>query len=568
MIELKSITLKNFLSHKDTYIDLTTYSGLSMIEGRTEDGHYSSNGSGKSTIFEGVYYALTGKTIRGLTADAVVNSVAKRDTVVSLKFHTNESSYEVVRTRKHSKLPALALYKDQQDISCRTPTQTQSRIDELVGIAPDILSGVMILGEGMSSRFTSLSDPSKKSLLESTMILSHSIDELRDTAKSRLDTILLDKRSTQGSISSDESLLQYYEGMEVSDEGTIGALLESVTSRIELLEGSYDSSMEESKNLSKKLSVLKEARSNILGLKSQLSRVSSSMQAIDAKIADLESQESPVCPTCGQHLQTLEKVVSTLSAERHDIHQQLVDLNSQLERFPPEETVVNKLEEIQSQSDKVERSLKEIRQTISDRMSEKINYEYKIKAFHERGEVVSRLTSELQVLNEKMTSLSKDEEVLTYLVKTVFSSTGVISDILRDVVDYIDQRLQVYNDLLQDKVFHITFSKGKIVLESESLSYQSLSSGEKKRLDISIQFALHDYVYTHCGIGFDTIFIDEILDSLDSVGVSNIIEVLNLKKSYCSLSRIFVITHNESLKDYFDSVLSIRKDSDGYTYII
>ena len=568
MIELKSITLKNFLSHKDTYIDLTTYSGLSMIEGRTEDGHYSSNGSGKSTIFEGVYYALTGKTIRGLTADAVVNSVAKRDTVVSLKFHTNESSYEVVRTRKHSKLPALALYKDQQDISCRTPTQTQSRIDELVGIAPDILSGVMILGEGMSSRFTSLSDPSKKSLLESTMILSHSIDELRDTAKSRLDTILLDKRSTQGSISSDESLLQYYEGMEVSDEGTIGALLESVTSRIELLEGSYDSSMEESKNLSKKLSVLKEARSNILGLKSQLSRVSSSMQAIDAKIADLESQESPVCPTCGQHLQTLEKVVSTLSAERHDIHQQLVALNSQLERFPPEETVVNKLEEIQSQSDKVERSLKEIRQTISDRMSEKINYEYKIKAFHERGEVVSRLTSELQVLNEKMTSLSKDEEVLTYLVKTVFSSTGVISDILRDVVDYIDQRLQVYNDLLQDKVFHITFSKGKIVLESESLSYQSLSSGEKKRLDISIQFALHDYVYTHCGIGFDTIFIDEILDSLDSVGVSNIIEVLNLKKSYCSLSRIFVITHNESLKDYFDSVLSIRKDSDGYTYII
>lgn len=568
MIELKSITLKNFLSHKDTYIDLTTYSGLSMIEGRTEDGHYSSNGSGKSTIFEGVYYALTGKTIRGLTADAVVNSVAKRDTVVSLKFHTNESSYEVVRTRKHSKLPALALYRDQQDISCRTPTQTQSRIDELVGIAPDILSGVMILGEGMSSRFTSLSDPSKKSLLESTMILSHSIDELRDTAKSRLDTILLDKRSTQGSISSDESLLQYYEGMEVSDEGTIGALLESVTSRIELLEGSYDSSMEESKNLSKKLSVLKEARSNILGLKSQLSRVSSSMQAIDAKIADLESQESPVCPTCGQRLQTLEKVVSTLSAERHDIHQQLVDLNSQLERFPPEETVVNKLEEIQSQSDKVERSLKEIRQTISDRMSEKINYEYKIKAFHERGEVVSRLTSELQVLNEKMTSLSKDEEVLTYLVKTVFSSTGVISDILRDVVDYIDQRLQVYNDLLQDKVFHITFSKGKIVLESESLSYQSLSSGEKKRLDISIQFALHDYVYTHCGIGFDTIFIDEILDSLDSVGVSNIIEVLNLKKSYCSLSRIFVITHNESLKDYFDSVLSIRKDSDGYTYII
>lgn len=539
-----------------------------MIEGRTEDGHYSSNGSGKSTIFEGVYYALTGKTIRGLTADAVVNSVAKHDTVVSLKFHTNESSYEVVRTRKHSKLPALALYRDQQDISCRTPTQTQSRIDELVGIAPDILSGVMILGEGMSSRFTSLSDPSKKSLLESTMILSHSIDELRDTAKSRLDTILLDKRSTQGSISSDESLLQYYEGMEVSDEGTIGALLESVTSRIELLEGSYDSSMEESKNLSKKLSVLKEARSNILGLKSQLSRVSSSMQAIDAKIADLESQESPVCPTCGQRLQTLEKVVSTLSAERHDIHQQLVDLNSQLERFPPEETVVNKLEEIQSQSDKVERSLKEIRQTISDRMSEKINYEYKIKAFHERGEVVSRLTSELQVLNEKMTSLSKDEEVLTYLVKTVFSSTGVISDILRDVVDYIDQRLQVYNDLLQDKVFHITFSKGKIVLESESLSYQSLSSGEKKRLDISIQFALHDYVYTHCGIGFDTIFIDEILDSLDSVGVSNIIEVLNLKKSYCSLSRIFVITHNESLKDYFDSVLSIRKDSDGYTYII
>jgi DNA repair exonuclease SbcCD ATPase subunit len=84
----------------------------------------------------------------------------------------------------------------------------------------------------------------------------------------------------------------------------------------------------------------------------------------------------------------------------------------------------------------------------------------------------------------------------------------------------------------------------------------------------SIQFSLHDYVYAHRGIGLDTLFIDEVLDTLDQVGVANIIELLNLKMKYCRLDRLFIVTHNQELARYFDGKLVVEKDIRGLTKVV
>jgi DNA repair exonuclease SbcCD ATPase subunit len=120
--------------------------------------------------------------------------------------------------------------------------------------------------------------------------------------------------------------------------------------------------------------------------------------------------------------------------------------------------------------------------------------------------------------------------------------------------------------MLLDRKYQMKLGSGKLSLVDDgNASYETLSNGEKRRLDLAIQFGLHDYVHTYCGLQLDTLFIDEVLDTLDAVGISNIIDILRIKLSYCNLARIFIITHNTDLKSYFDRVLLVTKDAKGFS---
>ena len=66
-IELKTIELNNFMSFENSFIELDK-SGFTLISGEnncTEDNS-KSNGSGKSSIIEGIIWSLTGETLRGV----------------------------------------------------------------------------------------------------------------------------------------------------------------------------------------------------------------------------------------------------------------------------------------------------------------------------------------------------------------------------------------------------------------------------------------------------------------------------------------------------------------------
>ena len=63
-LNFKKITLHNFGSYHDTEIDLQN-KGFCLVSGTNNcpKDNASSNGSGKSFIWSGICYALTGETI-------------------------------------------------------------------------------------------------------------------------------------------------------------------------------------------------------------------------------------------------------------------------------------------------------------------------------------------------------------------------------------------------------------------------------------------------------------------------------------------------------------------------
>jgi len=572
MIKLKSLEMVNFLSHLNSFIDFYHYDGMTLISGINEDGRYDSNGSGKSTILEGVYYALTGKTLRGLTADGVINRVVGSNCEVTLTFFLGTNTYRISRYRGHDKYGnSVKFFINEEDKSQRLPTDTQSLIDDLLDTPADILVGVMLMGEGLSSKFTSLSDPDKKRMLEQTIRMTHNISLSDRQVMDGLSKISNEVSELSGYISACERSIEVSKSTDISEyDKLIG---ESRTTESELLDYNnripdYDKSIS---SIQDKMRVIDTTVDRIHRLESAIEGYQLRVAEVSSKISDVSNTEKPICPTCGQVVDNTSRLIESLDKELQNVQSYLRPTIEELGSLPKLDVLFSKRSSLDDEMTRVVNDRNSVRDYISNISNKLSDIRSRIAQIEQVKSLSEDMAIQIKESKEKLVSLSERKDALEYIHKKIFSSTGIISDILTSVVEFINSRLSVYTNILLDKPMSIEMNaKGKISMRSldGDYTYNSLSNGEKRRLDISIQFALHDYCYLHCGLGLDVLFIDEVLDTLDNVGVSNILQVLKMKMDFCNLSRIFVVTHNDDLKSYFDSSIIVSKNSSGVTTII
>lgn len=572
MIKLTKLELKNFLSHVDTSLDLQAQNGLVLIEGKSSDGHYSSNGSGKSTLLEGIVYALTGDTLRGVGVNDVVNRNHKKNTKVSLSFSKGDSQFEVSRYRKDDVYKdSIVLIKDGENISKRVNKDTQSTLDDILGISYKILVSTMLLGEGLSSRFTQLSDPEKKSLIESTLNLKHDMNKLRDKASTKLKSLRLEEATLNGEISTLESMRDCDVNMleySIHDNNELIRISEETCQHIK---EEYERLSSEIESINPKIKLINDTINRFNNLSNQYT----DLMQMNAHYQDEKDRvakgESPICAMCHQLLQSAESKQSVINSYQEKIDENmkiLVSINEEIIKLPDIQIMKMKSESLSGEYTEKSAKYRELLQDYNSYQVKIVEAQKDIESARSALNKIDDCSNQLRKKTDTRDKLRSEIKKYEYFYN-LFSPTGIIINILSDAIDYINIRLSTYSSILLEKDYKINFVKGKISLvDSKGASYQSLSNGEKRRLDISIQFALHDYVSMYCGMHMDTVFIDEILDTLDDIGVENIFEILRLKLEYCHLKSIYVITHNSELKDKFDKVITVKKDSSGDSYIL
>ena len=116
-VEFKAIDIEGFLSIGKATVDLSNQHTV-YVEGVNESpGSPESNGSGKSTIFEAIVYALTGATLRG-TRDVVNRYYSEKFCSVTLDLEVDGIDYKITRTKDHPDLGNnLVIIRDGEDIS-------------------------------------------------------------------------------------------------------------------------------------------------------------------------------------------------------------------------------------------------------------------------------------------------------------------------------------------------------------------------------------------------------------------------------------------------------------------
>lgn len=150
----KKLVLKNFKSHKNTVVDFSQ--GINIIVGE--------NGAGKSTILEGISFALfkqhTSKKIDSL----VMNNADSME--VSLEFDTNYGTYKIVREKKSNLKSSLFKKEGDNFIHiCSGDKEVLNQMENILQIDSDLFLNAIYVRQGEIAELVNKTAADKKQLI-------------------------------------------------------------------------------------------------------------------------------------------------------------------------------------------------------------------------------------------------------------------------------------------------------------------------------------------------------------------------------------------------------------------
>ncbi|MBO4622511.1 MAG: AAA family ATPase [Bacilli bacterium] len=129
-------------------------------------------------------------------------------------------------------------------------------------------------------------------------------------------------------------------------------------------------------------------------------------------------------------------------------------------------------------------------------------------------------------------------------------------------IAYLNNRMQFYiNRFFKNTEVSLLLNNAaidiKIQADGVTKSISSLSGGEKKRVDISIQLALYDLIQTVSQSKFNLLCLDEIESLLDPIGCEQLIEIIEDKAE--NIETVWWITNHPSVKESIAQKILVKK---------
>jgi DNA repair exonuclease SbcCD ATPase subunit len=274
----------------------------------------------------------------------------------------------------------------------------------------------------------------------------------------------------------------------------------------------------------------------------QLISIAKDLDAIDSEIKKnkerLTTPNKGTCDKCGQKVEETVNVafiqaeIATLEKER------LILLNSQ--------------ESLSDQKVEIPISSKEFSKVLAYRelCRDETNYESLIESYKDKIKSKAEVKAENKL----------DYEVMRFWEKA-FSQQGIIKFIIKNILEYLNNRVNYYTSFLTDSKYNLYFDEElneKVMTEDQVIQYISLSGGEKRKINLAVMMALKDLLLLTDKNQANILFLDEIAENLDEEGINGLFSLLQeIKKD----KLIFIITHNKYLKTLLHSAprLSIIK---------
>lgn len=621
-VKFHKVIIDNFLSfgHAEVALENCGYTLVEGINHNPKDGA-KSNGSGKSSIFNAICYALTGETINGLSNN-LNNIITKGDMGVELEFSVDDDFYDIKRTRDIKGHANLKIFINGEDKSGKGVRESEEVLKQfLPDINSDLIGEVIIVGQGMPHKFSNNTPSGRKELLEK---LSHSdfmLEDIKNRVDSRfaelskkLNDLEIDKSKeeaiksyTEANLVKKENELKTFD-VEVDFDKNIATINEEITdlneqlTSTELNQTFLKNRLDEINNqlidlVGKKQKALAEETKTFnehnLSVKTLISEKQNSKKLLLEEITKLKNIKD-VCPLCGQKLPHVHKQdTSELENKVKMLDDELLELNnkdSQQETayklnlglikddFKGKENALTqnkldtsfKLNEMDVKANGLNTALKDKKIALAKVTADKDNFEAnKAKCTKEIEELKNALTAIndklLYIINVKE-DVTKHQEIVAKMVTLVKRDFRGI--LLSSIIGYINQKCKSYaKDIFGTDELEFALDGNNIAITYSNKPLEVLSGGEQQKVDLILQFAIRSMMQEYTGFSSNIIVLDEILDNLDSVGCDSVLNFITNRLS--DIESIFIISHHaDSLNIGNDSTITVMKGPDGVSSIV
>ena len=618
-IIFKTLHIEHFLSFGVVDIDLQQ-PGYTLVSGRNENpnDNAKSNGSGKSAIWDALSYCITGSTIRG-TKD-IVNIKEDGGCLVEAVFAVNNVDYKIVRTKEHKQLKTTCkLFINGEDKSGKGLRETQALIEEyLPDLTAQLIGSVIIFGQGLPNRFSNNTPSGRKEVLEKLSKSDFMIEDLRSKINSRI--TFLNGRSKEFS----DNILRLSTQREMKEQEIRNAenkkaqltnpedLNRQKVQTEELLEEARLVIQNDSQVLNDsqaKLDTLTLSYSQInKNMNNDLFRVQQeykelrkpiedAKQVTTAKIYSLNNEIKriknikDICPTCGQKIPNITKPDTTQQEkESIELNNQLQEYNNRLLALTSSyDEKENKIKEsYNNQTSTLQQECNKLSATISQ-----LNHKLKINRDEElrQKDLLNKINSEIQLYQMTLQNLTNvinegnkfieeiNSKILYYnneweklkirldienkfmtIIKRDFR--GVL---LKNVIDYIEFKAKEYaRQIFDNDRIGFSLEGNDIDITYDNKEYSSLSTGERQKVDLIVQFALRDMLCKYLDFDSNILVCDELFDGLDSIGCNKVVDLI---ANLTNITSIYIVSHRQDLSLPVDRNLTIVKDARGISSI-
>jgi DNA repair exonuclease SbcCD ATPase subunit len=557
------------------------------------------NGYGKSSIPLILEEVLYNKNSKGVKKSDIPNRLLDNSYNIKLAFTVDSDNY-IVSTERSTNIK-VRLFKNDEDISSHTATNTFKQIEELIGIDFKTFQQLVYQSTNSSLAFLTATDTARKKFLIDLFDLSEYtrlFELFKDAAKTlgsevsvlegKIDTI------NKWAQSNSELDLEYSDTVEIPERPDFSTEIGELSSKISNIED-INAKILKNNSVRKKLSAI-----DIENLRSH-SLVEQSYDDLQHEVGTLQSQKSSAdtvlkklkgledkCPTCLQDIdkQFYDDLLVDNTKASSEAAGRIGTLLTGIESIKKDNALIasikqqiSEYEKLESQVDltlgnefldasDLENSLTEIRNRLAVAVArineltaannDAMKRNSKIDIYLEQNE---KYASDLKEAKEKIRALSDKYKNLEVL-KKAFSTNGLIAYKLENLVKDLEVFTNEYLAELSDGRFTIEFSissdKLNVIVtdEGKEISINAPSSGEMARINISTLLAIRKLMSSISKNTINALFLDEVISVLDDYGRERLVEVLLREDGL----NTFLVSHSWT-HPLVDKLVIKKKDS-------
>ena len=592
MITLKKLKWNNCFSYgEDNILDLNDSTVTQLV---------GTNGAGKSSIPLILEEVLFNKNSKGIKKADIANRIFNKGYDISLEFNVNGDEYKIEVSRRAS--IKCKLFKNGEDISSHTATNTYKTVEEVLGLDFKTFTQIVYQNTNTSLQFLTATDTNRKKFLIDLLQLEKYVDYF-EIFKEKSRVLSGEVSHIQGKL---DTIIKWLddnnlEAPTILPKLDLPKISENDLEQLSSLQLEFKNISEINRKINQNNFYKTElATIDLSKYKNEGNHLLESRQNYDKDLEELgkwqsvynsevfEGTSEDICPTCGQEVdQDLLDEIYQREEEKHN--QAFYYIKKIQDTIRHKKKVNEQIDEKQKEERRWKELFNSIDQTLPaqikdadelqrkiEMLAEKIDNEQKeLEYVINENESRERHNTRLQVIQEQIGEFKEElkihenklEEVKDMLgsidiLKKAFSTNGLLAYKIENLVKDLEELTNEYLAELSDGRFNLQFVvlNDKLNVEiddnGKAVEILALSAGELARVNTSTLLAIRKLMSSISKSRINVLFLDEVTNVLDEVGKEKMVEILlgeeNLNTYIVShgwthplLSKIEVIKENE-----------------------